>query len=113
MRRIDLALSCQALPELDRLIADLRPEPRPSLRLPPRGDVPLRIGRSPLNGLRQYDETVSRAHALLSYENGGWVLGDLGSMNGTYVNGFRIAGRTVVRPGDLVAFGRVTFRLAT
>jgi hypothetical protein len=141
--RMELALSCQARPVLEGLIADVRPErqglsrlvhstvarltayrirlrrPQPSrparmpeLRLPALGPVPLRIGRAPANGLRLNDITVSRSHAVLSHEDNGWMLHDLGSMNGTYVNGHRVAGRTVVRAGDLIAFGRITFRLA-
>lgn len=152
VRRMELALSCQARPVLDGLIADVRPERRglsalvhgtvarltaykarvrrpvqappvrrpppaprvrmPELRLPALGPVPLRIGRAPANGLRLFDISVSRSHAVLSHEDRGWVLHDLGSMNGTYVNGHRVAGRALVRPGDLIAFGRITFRLA-
>ncbi len=41
-----------------------------------------------------------------------WVLRDLGSTNGTTVNGRRVVGAAVVREGDQVGFGRMLFRLA-
>jgi pSer/pThr/pTyr-binding forkhead associated (FHA) protein len=41
-----------------------------------------------------------------------WVLRDLGSTNGTTVNGRRVVGAAVVREGDQVGFGRMTFRLS-
>ncbi len=41
-----------------------------------------------------------------------WILRDLGSTNGTTVNGRRVVGAVVVQEGDQVAFGRIAFRLA-
>lgn len=73
----------------------------------------LRIGRDPGNGLRLSHETVSRAHAELSLRDGAWILRDLGSTNGTTVNGRRVTGSAVVRDGDQIGFGRMTFRLST
>ncbi|MEV8532148.1 DUF1707 and FHA domain-containing protein [Streptomyces sp. NPDC051211] len=84
----------------------------PKLLLPMEGGETLRIGRDPGNGLRLSHETVSRSHAELSLRDGLWVLRDLGSTNGTTVNGRRVTGSTVVRDGDQVGFGRMTFRLA-
>jgi len=85
----------------------------PKLLLPhPAGGYPLRIGRDPANGLRLTHETVSRVHAELSRQGGMWVLRDLGSTNGTTVNGRRVIGAAVVREGDQVGFGRMAFRLA-
>ncbi|MFG2636656.1 FHA domain-containing protein [Streptomyces sp. NPDC048362] len=85
----------------------------PKLLLPhPAHGGPLRIGRDPSSGLRLNHETVSRAHAELSRQGGLWVLKDLGSTNGTTVNGRRVTGSVVVREGDQVAFGRMAFRLS-
>ncbi|MFF7181151.1 FHA domain-containing protein [Streptomyces sp. NPDC008121] len=84
----------------------------PKLLLPAPGPHPLRIGRDPVNGLRLSHETVSRAHAELSLQDGLWVLRDLGSTNGTTVNGRRVTGAVVVRAGDAVAFGQMSFRLS-
>ncbi|MCJ1680552.1 FHA domain-containing protein [Streptomyces sp. APSN-46.1] len=84
----------------------------PTLLFPHPGYGPLRIGRDPGNGLRLTHETVSRAHAELTFHDGLWVLKDLGSTNGTTVNGRRVTGSAVVRDGDQVGFGRVTYRLS-
>ncbi|MGW2779655.1 FHA domain-containing protein [Streptomyces populi] len=86
----------------------------PKLQLPDPGNAyPLRIGRDPASGLRLNHETVSRVHAELRRQGGAWVLRDLGSTNGTTVNGRRVIGASVVKEGDQVGFGRMTFRLAS
>ncbi|MEU7700297.1 MULTISPECIES: DUF1707 and FHA domain-containing protein [unclassified Streptomyces] len=84
----------------------------PKLLLPLPGPHPLRIGRDPVNGLRLSHETASRLHAELSMQSGMWVLRDLGSTNGTTVNGRRVTGAVVVRSGDVVGFGQMSFRLS-
>ncbi|GHG31855.1 DUF1707 and FHA domain-containing protein [Streptomyces zaomyceticus] len=84
----------------------------PKLLLPLPGPHPLRIGRDPVNGLRLSHETTSRLHAELSMQSGMWILRDLGSTNGTTVNGRRVTGAVVVREGDVVGFGQMTFRLS-
>ncbi|MER8044778.1 DUF1707 and FHA domain-containing protein [Streptomyces sp. NPDC094032] len=89
-----------------------RAERLPKLLLPIPGPHPLRIGRDPVNGLRLSHETVSRLHAELSQQGGLWVLRDLGSTNGTTVNGRRVTGAVVVRAGDMVGFGQMVFRLS-
>ncbi len=63
--------------------------------------------------MRLSHETVSRAHAELRLQGGVWVLRDLGSTNGTTVNGRRVTGSAVVRDGDQVSFGNMTFRLSS
>lgn len=88
-------------------------EKLPKLLLPHPSAGGLRIGRDPGNGLRLTHETVSRAHAELSLRDGLWVLKDLGSTNGTTVNGRRVTGSAVVRDGDQVGFGKMTFRLSS
>ncbi len=90
-----------------------RAERLPKLLLPhPTHGHPLRIGRDPASGLRLNHDTVSRVHAELRYQGGMWVLRDLGSTNGTTVNGRRVLGAVAVREGDLVGFGTVSYRLA-
>jgi hypothetical protein len=59
------------------------------------------------------DPTVSRWHAGLRRESSGWLLDDLGSTNGTLVNGWRVRAWVPVRDGDLVSFGAVTFVVGT
>ncbi|MFD7028803.1 FHA domain-containing protein [Streptomyces sp. NPDC059917] len=89
-------------------------EKLPKLLLPPHGGLgqALTIGRDPGSGLRLVHETVSRHHAELSLRGGLWVLRDLGSTNGTTVNGQRVTGAAVVRAGDQVGFGTMQYRLS-
>src|ERR1035441_10922457 len=51
--------------------------------------IPFLIGRQPENHLILRDSRVSRAHARIVVENGGYVLEDTGSRHGTFVNGKR------------------------
>ncbi|MED7951011.1 DUF1707 and FHA domain-containing protein [Streptomyces sp. BE303] len=95
-----------------RLRGAWRVERLPGLSLPHAGARKLTIGRIPGSGLRLNDASVSRHHAELRREGEDWVLYDLGSTNGTHVNGYRIAGGVRVRPGDQVRFGNLEFRLA-
>ncbi|MFF0446620.1 DUF1707 and FHA domain-containing protein [Streptomyces sp. NPDC004609] len=139
LRRMELALAARNPAELQALTADLRTddgvsrrvvravggvsafferlrrawaaEKLPPLLLPEPGPYPLRIGRDPANGLRLSHESVSRLHAELSLQNSVWILRDLGSTNGTTVNGRRVTGSVPVQDGDMVAFGRIGFRL--
>ncbi|WP_320776910.1 DUF1707 and FHA domain-containing protein [Streptomyces sp. CRN 30] len=97
-----------------RLRRAWRAERLPKLLLPhPGTGHPLTIGRDPACGLRLNHETVSRVHAELSRQGGMWVLRDLGSTNGTTVNGRRVIGAAVVREGDQIEFGRMAFLLST
>jgi pSer/pThr/pTyr-binding forkhead associated (FHA) protein len=58
------------------------------------------------------DTTASNLHAVLEHFTAGWCVTDLGSSNGTWVNGRRVLEEVQVRPGDRVSFGGVTYRLA-
>lgn len=55
--------------------------------------------------IRLTDQTISRRHAELKMADGGWVLSDLDSANGTYVNGVRIQKPTRLKHGDQVRVG--------
>jgi hypothetical protein len=63
------------------------------------------VGRAPGSALLLTDRNVSRRHARFVRQNGSVYLEDLGSANGTRVNGERIEGRRRIRPGDLVQIG--------
>lgn len=52
------------------------------------------------------DRTVSRLHAVLEAFPAGWSLRDMGSRNGTFVNGQKLSGERVLAPGDEVRIGR-------
>lgn len=83
----------------------------PRLSLPGGPQGTLRIGRMPECDLQLFDTTVSRYHAEFRRAQTGWFLVDLGSTNGTRVNGWRITAPTAVHPGDEVSFGSVVFSL--
>ena len=67
------------------------------------------VGRRRDCGIRVVSREVSRRHCLLSYQNGYLSVEDLDSINGTYVNGQRIAARQMVRPGDRLEIGPAIF----
>lgn len=56
------------------------------------------------------EPSVSRNHATLSVGPGGSELKDLGSTNGTFVNGMKLSAAVALRPGDTVQFGARRFR---
>jgi len=70
------------------------------------------IGRDAGCDLAIADMTVSRRHATLERTPEGWLLTDLGSTNGTRVNGCRVRGKVKVTPGDLVSFGNAEYALS-
>lgn len=63
------------------------------------------IGRDAVNTIAINDAEVSRRHARMEMRGSAYVIQDLGSTNGTFVNGTRITGMLVLNPGDTVAFG--------
>jgi hypothetical protein len=65
------------------------------------------IGRADYNDLVLADESVSSQHAKLTRREGIWILTDLGSTNGTLVDGERIEEDTPLAPGCFVRFGDV------
>ncbi len=88
----------------------LRSEPRPlRLRLGevtfPLNAEKLVIGRSRSCDIRLREDTVSRLHAALVWREDGLVLEDLGSSNGTFVNGDRVLEPRSLGDGDEVRFG--------
>jgi len=74
------------------------------------GSETLVIGRSADNAIVFDDPNVSRRHAEISATGGGWVVKDLGSTNGTKVNGTIITGERALRDGDIVSFASHSIR---
>jgi EAL domain-containing protein (putative c-di-GMP-specific phosphodiesterase class I) len=72
---------------------------------------PFVIGRSPSVTLTIASPTVSSQHAELRLENGGLVVSDLGSTNGTFVNGTRVTSEATIRAGDLLQLAEIVFRV--
>jgi len=141
VRRLDLAFHARSRGELAALLEDLPPQGRvarrlagavftlstfttqvqaawrgprlPRLALPAAGAQMLTIGRASACDLMLPDLSVSRHHAELRRQDDEWLLVDLGSTNGTRLNGWRISGPVAVRAGDRVAFGSVSFCIVT
>jgi pSer/pThr/pTyr-binding forkhead associated (FHA) protein len=68
------------------------------------------IGRDPSNGIvLDSDPAVSRRHAELVRQGETYIVRDVGSTNGTYVNGVRIQ-EAVLNPGSVLSFGNSSFR---
>jgi S1-C subfamily serine protease len=68
----------------------------------------LGLGRHPLSDVRfdaERDLDVSSRHAAIMRKPEGFILQDLGSKNGTYVNGARIDGDRMLADGDVIGFG--------
>jgi FHA domain/Domain of unknown function (DUF1707) len=135
-RRLERVLAARSLSELDALVADVRPTGRvhqalmravswlsalsadlqnawrgprvPVLALPAGSAT---IGRSSECDCMVTHPSVSRRHAELRRAGEGWLLRDLGSRNGTRVNGMRVTEEVEVRPGDQVSLGGVRYRL--
>ncbi|MEV5896957.1 DUF1707 and FHA domain-containing protein [Nonomuraea fuscirosea] len=140
--RVDQALRAQNRRELDELVADLprRPtfrqrltdavssvsefttrvqsawrRPRlPRLALPDDDRLRYVVGRGSACDLVLSDLTVSRVHAELRRESdGAWLLVDLGSLNGTRLNGWRLMGPARVKSGDEISFGDCGFMVTS
>lgn len=137
-QRIERALGARSRAELDSLVADVRPPGRmrrgllrgvawwsaltgdmraawhrphvPVLALPD-AEGSVTLGRSRECDCVFAEPSVSRRHAELRREGTRWVLRDLGSRNGTRVNGARLLDEAEVCPGDRVSFGDARFRL--
>ena len=90
-----------------------RPGAGAPLSFPPGRDTSFTIGRDRDCDLFINDMTVSRLHARLARDDQGWVLTDLGSTNGTRLNGWRVRAAVPVRSGDLILFGSVAFVVQT
>jgi EAL domain-containing protein (putative c-di-GMP-specific phosphodiesterase class I) len=72
---------------------------------------PFLVGRADGNDLRIPHPEVSGQHAELALQNGTWRLKDLGSTNGTFVNGVRILSAVPLCGGEILHFGPVSYRV--
>ncbi|MFQ5858816.1 MAG: FHA domain-containing protein, partial [Anaerolineae bacterium] len=87
------------------------------------GDTPLRagdtfplrpvtsLGRDMANTIVLPDHGASAEHALISSRDGHWWLEDLGSTNGTFLNGVRLSTPAIIAPGDVIRVGHVQLKL--
>ena len=139
--RVGLAFRAQSHAELAELTSDVRPARRPRrallavvewlsgleadlhaawarprlpcLALPSSGATRMLVGRAPNCDCVLPEECVSRKHVQLWRDGERWFLRDLGSRNGTRVNGMRVIETTEVRVGDRLSLGGATYRLHT
>lgn len=68
------------------------------------------LGRHPNNSIQLLDKIVSKEHCIVEQRETGFVLRDLGSLNGTYVNGARVRGEAPLRHGDEITLGQTHAR---
>jgi pSer/pThr/pTyr-binding forkhead associated (FHA) protein len=76
-------------------------------QLIPLGSERVTVGKSSTNVVSlDHDSTVSRVHAVLENLGHAWSVRDVGSRNGTYINGEKISAERVLRSGDEVRVGK-------
>jgi len=104
---IDMELMAEAELEQAFLILTKDGQEDEPFLIPP--DEPLTIGRAKDNTLKIDEDTISRYHTKVSFENGKYVVRDLGSSNGTFVNGKKISEHVLANNDLIVLGGKVRF----
>ena len=79
----------------------------------PLGTSPILIGRAPDSTIVLEDDFVSTRHAQLTPNGNHWIVEDLGSTNGTWIDRTRISSPTVLRPGTQLRIGRTSMELGS
>ena len=82
----------------------MRSGPTPGATFSLEGDQ-LVVGRDSASAIAINDAEVSRKHARLNFQGGKYVIEDLGSTNGTFVNGQRLVSPVVLKAGDVISLG--------
>ncbi len=83
---------------------------KPGQEIPVQGSEFL-VGRAPECKLRPNSDMVSRRHCMIAMGDGRVTIRDLGSRNGTLVNGEKIAGEQELRTGDKIKVGPLEFEV--
>jgi adenylate cyclase len=68
------------------------------------------LGRHPNNSVQLLDKIVSKEHCIIELRDARFLLRDLGSLNGTYINGERVRGEAFLKHGDEIALGSTRAR---
>lgn len=69
------------------------------------------VGRSNINNVYINDPKMSRQHFAIEYTDGVFMLSDLESVNGTYINGIKVNGRQRLNSGDMILAGLTKIRI--
>ncbi len=69
------------------------------------------IGRNEQNAIVLDDSYASGEHALLAWRGNQWWVEDLGSRNGTLLNGAPLTSSTIIAPGDIISIGDTQLKL--
>ncbi len=97
--------------ELGRLVVVASPEGEPAAGTSLALDAIATIGRDVNNAIVVDDQFVSAEHAILTFRGRAWYVEDLGSTNGTFVNGAPVEGVVPLGFGDVIQVGQVRLRL--
>ena len=97
--------------ELGRLVVVASPSGEPAAGAAFALDAITSLGRDVNNSIVLDDEFVSASHAALTYRGRAWYVEDLGSTNGTFVNGSQVDGLAPIAFGDEIQIGQVRLRL--
>lgn len=97
--------------ELGRLLVLASPSGEPPAGSVFALDAVTRLGRDVNNSIVLEDEFISADHAVLTFRGRAWYVEDVGSTNGTYVNGNRVEDISPVAFGDELQVGQVRLRL--
>ncbi len=103
--------SREPMRELGRLIVVASPSGEPPAGSAFGLDAITSLGRDVNNSIVVEDEFVSASHAALTYRGRAWYVEDLGSTNGTFVNGSQVDGLAPVAFGDEIQIGQARLRL--
>lgn len=97
--------------ELGRLVVVAAPSGEPAAGSVFALDAITSLGRDVNNAIVLDDDFVSAAHAALTCRGRAWYVEDLGSTNGTFVNGSQVDGLAPIAFGDEIQLGQVRLRL--
>ena len=85
---------------------------QPSCTVIPYTEGEIEIGRGMVRGVLLEDERLSRKHATVAHHAGLWQVKDLGSTNGTFVDGARVSGQVETTSGRVLRLGGSVFLLS-